>query len=224
MRRDELEADLDRREVRRQAEPLEHPRGVAGDLQLGDGDGRARVVGGVRAGLVPLHEVGQLRVVDQTLHADLAPGVGDAVGASPVARHARSSEPGLGAGEVVDRDDPAEPAAALLGAVAHRLAEGRLVRRRVVEHLDDLDVEVLGQGQDHVAGAEARVHPAVDRPHTECLAEAVGRGDGPVGLRGIGHMINAHGVMVAQGDGPQGIRLRDGELPSLPAAAGRPRR
>ena len=68
----------------------------------------------------------------------------------------RPSRSSCGA-DVVDGDDPAEPAAAELGAGAHGLAEGRLVRRRVVEHLDDLEVGAVGQRQDHVAGAEARV-------------------------------------------------------------------
>ena len=70
-------------------------------------------------------------------------------------------EPALDLADVVDRDHPAEPAAAELGAGPDRLAERGLVRGGVVEHLDDLDVGAGGQRQHHVAGAEAWVDAAV---------------------------------------------------------------
>ena len=94
--------------------------------------------------------------------------------------------------DVVDRDDPAEPAAAERGAGAHGLAERRLVGRRVVEHLDDLEVGAVGQRQDHVAGAEARVHAAVDEVPAEQSPEALGGAGEAVRSGGVGEMVQAH--------------------------------
>ncbi len=82
----------------------------------------------------------------------------------------------LDLGDVVDGDDPAEPAAAGLGGRTDGLTEGRLVGRRVVEHLDDLEVVVLGQGEDHVARAEAGMHPSVDRRDADEVGQSGGRG------------------------------------------------
>ena len=71
-------------------------------------------------------------------------------------------------------DDPAEPAAAEGGAGAHGLAERRLVGGRVVEHLDHLEVGVVGQRQDHVAGPESRVDTSVDELTAEQPPDALG--------------------------------------------------
>ena len=100
-----------------QAEPLGHALRVAADGQrldahLGVGTGR-RVDGGIG----PLHVVGQLRVGHQALDADLAPPQLDPVGAVAVAVDGATTEALLDRREVVDLDDPAEPAAADLGAV-----------------------------------------------------------------------------------------------------------
>ena len=95
-------------------------------------------------------------------------------------------------GDVVDRDDPAEPAAAEGGAGAHGLAERRLVGRRVVEHLDDLEVGVVGQRQDHVAGAEARVDATVGELLAEQPPEALGGAGEAVRAGGVGEVVQAH--------------------------------
>ena len=88
--------------------------------------------------------------------------------------HGLATEPVLERRDVVDRDDPAEPAAAERGAGAHGLAERRLVGGRVVEHLDDLEVGVVGQRQDHVAGPEPRVDATVDEVLAEQPPDALG--------------------------------------------------
>ena len=75
--------------------------------------------------------------------------------------------------DVVDRDDPAEPAAAECGAGAHRLPERGLVGCRVVEDLDDLEVGAVGQREDRVAGAEAGVDSAGGELLTEQLRESL---------------------------------------------------
>ena len=111
---------------------------------------------------VPLDEERQLRVGLQALDAELLPEQLGAVGAVPVAVDGLAAEAVLERLDVVDRDDPAEPAAAELGAGAHGLAERCLVRGGVVEDLDDLEVGAVGQGQDRVAGAEAGVDATAD--------------------------------------------------------------
>ena len=83
-------------------------------------------------------------------------------------------EPLLDGRDVVDRDDPAEPAAAEGGTGAHGLAERRLVGGRVVEHLDDFEVGVVGERQDHVAGPEPRVHATLDELTAEQPPDALG--------------------------------------------------
>ena len=86
----------------------------------------------------------------------------EAVGTAAVAGHGVPADPVLDLGHVVDRDAPGHPAATGLGALTDGLAEGGLVRRRVVEDLDDLEVLTVLERQDHVAGAEPGVGPAVE--------------------------------------------------------------
>ena len=122
----------------------------------------AAALGCSLAGALPLQEERQLRVGLHALDADLLPLELEAVGPEPRARARRAAEPRLDRGDVVDGDDPAEPAAAERGAGAHRLAERRLVRGRVVEHRDHLHVGAAAQRQHEVAGAEPGVDAAVD--------------------------------------------------------------
>ena len=117
------------------------------------------------------------------LHAELLPEQLDAVGAVPVAVDGLAAEACLVRRDVVDRDDPAQPAAAELGAGAHRLAEGGLVGCRVVEHLDDLEVRAVGQREDRVAGAEPGMDAAVGEVLAEQLRESFGRAGEPVRAR-----------------------------------------
>ena len=151
-----------------------------------------RVVGGVRHALLPLDEVGQLRVGLQALDAELPPAELDPVGAASVAEHGVATEAGLDLGDVVDLDDPTEPAAAGLGPCPDGLAEGRLVAGGVVEHLDDLDVALVGERQDDVARPEARVNSPVDRRDADLRREALRRGLEAVALGGIDDVVNSH--------------------------------
>ena len=88
--------------------------------------------------------------------------------------------------------------AAVAGAGPHGLPEGCLVRGGVVEHLDDLDVPVVGEREDHVARAEARMHAAVDGCHTDRLTEALGGGLQPCRLGGERYMVDAHRGIVTR--------------------------
>ena len=188
------EVDDRRGVVGGQAEPVADPVGVAGDLQRVDGHLGVRVVGGVRHALLPLDEEGQLRVGLQALDPELAPAQLDTVGAVPVAEDGLAAEPRLLLGDVVDLDDPAEPAAAGLGARADDLAEGGLVAGRVVEHLDDLDVPLVRERKDDVARPEARVDSPVDRLDADPLRETPRRGLEAVALCRIDDVVNSHAV------------------------------
>ena len=171
--------------------------GVARDLQAGQRVGAVGVEARVQLGRhLPLDEERQLRVCDQAVDADLLPAQLGAVGTVPAADDRLATEPALDHGDVVDRDDPAQPAAATGGAGADGLAERRLVGRRVVEHVDDLEVGVVGQRQHHVAGAEARVHAAVEERGAEQLADAFGRGGQAVGSGGEGQVVETHEEIV----------------------------
>ena len=119
----------------------------------------------------------------------------------PVADHGLAAEPVLGHGDVVDRDDPAEPAAAERGAGADRLAERRLVGCGVVEDLDHLEVGVVGQRQHHVAGAEPRVHATVDELGAQQTADALCRRGQAVGSGGEREVVEAHAEIV-NGESP----------------------
>ena len=88
----------------------------------------------------------------------------------------------LGLGQVVHGDRPAQPAAAALRAGPDRLPERRLVRRGVVQDLDDLDVALVPQREDDVAGAEPRVDPTIDGFHADLLRQALGGRLQPVAL------------------------------------------
>ena len=110
---------------------------------------------------------GQLRVGLQAPDAELLPEELGAVGAVPVAVDGLAAEARLVRSDVVDRDHPAEPTATEQRAGAHGLAERGLVGGGMVEDLDDLEVGVVGQRQDRVAGAEA----GVDAAGRELLAQ-----------------------------------------------------
>jgi hypothetical protein len=110
----------------------------------------------------------------------------------PIALHGLAPKACLLGRHVVDLDDPAKPATAGLGAGPHDLAEGGLVGRRVVENLDDLDVTLVGEREDDIASAEARVDSPVDRLDTQCSGEALGRGPRTVLLGRIDDVINSH--------------------------------
>ena len=186
-------------------------------------------VAGVQLGRdVPLDEERQLRVGDQAVDADLLPGQLGAVGAVAVAVGGLAPEPVLDDGDVIDGDDPAQPSAAECGTGPDRLSERRLVGRGMVQDLDDLEVGAVGQRQDHVAGAEARVHSAVGELLAQQAPEALGGAGQAVRSGGVGEMVQAHAGILdnrptrARHRGPVLLTSRD--LPRRPprVSAGRP--
>ena len=179
------------------AEPLLHPLPAAGDLDPEQLDlpaaGR-----GVQGGIaVPLDEVGQLRVGQQVQHAELVPGQQLAVRQVSLSLDRRPADPLLEPVEVVHRDHPAQPAAALGAPGPHRLAERCLVRGRVVEHVDHLQVAASGQRQDVVPGAEPRVQPPVPELDAHPLTQPLRRPRQPFGSSREGQVIQVHADIVA---------------------------
>ena len=175
------------------AEPLADALGVAGDLEAVEGVRAGRAVAGVEVrGRLPLDEERQLGVGEQAVDADLLPEQLGAVGATTVALDRLATEPGLDLGDVGDGDDPAEPAAAEGGAGADGLAEGGLVAGRVVEDLDDLHVDVAGQRQGHVAGAEAGMDAPVDEVGAEQPPDALGGAGKSIRSGGEADVVQAH--------------------------------
>ncbi len=145
-----------------------------------------------RVGL-PLDEERQLGIGLKSLDTDLPPPKLDPVRAVPAADHRLTLETLLDQGDVIDGDDPAEPTPARLRTRPYGLTEGRLVGRRVVEHLDQLHVLAARQRQHHVAGAEPGVHATVDERRTEQLRETTGRPGQSVGTDRVRDMVETHG-------------------------------
>ncbi|GAA4701177.1 hypothetical protein GCM10023349_17730 [Nocardioides conyzicola] len=79
----------------------------------------------------------------------------------------------------------------------------------MVQDLDDLEVGVTGEGQDHVAGAEARVHPAVHEVLAEQSPESLGGAGEAIWSCGEREMVQAHveilGALVTVADTGVGV-------------------
>src|SRR5450631_647076 len=196
VRVDKREFEACRGLVGRQPEPLAVPFPVTRDLQAADGDVGGGPDRGVNALVLPLDVVGQLRVRDESLDPKLTPSEQDAVGTVPAAGHGLTAKSLLGLGEVVDADNPPQPATAGFGTGPDSLTEGRLVGGGVVKHRNHLDVTLLGQRKDDVARSEARMDTAIDRRYPELLGEALRCSRQPVGFGSIRNVVNSHTVIV----------------------------
>ena len=143
-------------------------------------------------GLVHWVKYGRAGSSMQVVEPDLAPGQVVPVRPDAVALDGGPPEPCLDGRQVVDRDDPAEPATAELGAPADRLTEGRSLGRRVVEGRDDLEVDPVLEREDEVAGAESRVPAAVGEGRAEGGSQTL---DGVRELTGrdcVGDVVETH--------------------------------
>ena len=87
----------------------------------------------------------------------------------------RTTDPLFDRTKIIDSDHPAQPTTARFGPCPHRLSEGRLVGRRVIKDLDDLEVVPVGQRQDRIASAEAGMESAVEKRGTEVCAQPPNR-------------------------------------------------
>lgn len=71
----------------------------------------------------------------------------------------------------------------------------------MIEHLDDLEVALTDQREDHIAGAEPGVDASVDRLDTDPARETLGRCAGPVLLGRVDNVVNSHAVMFPHSQG-----------------------
>lgn len=100
-------------------------------------------------------------------HPDLFPFQEPAVGKVPAAVDGIAAQSTLQARQIIHGDRPAQPAAAGFGAGPDNLPERCFVGDRVFENLDDLDVAIVGQRDQPVAGAEPGMEPTVTRGLTQ---------------------------------------------------------
>jgi len=95
------------------------------------------------------------------------------IGELPRTGHRAALQTPLEWGQIVHRYHPAQPAAAQRLASAHDLAVDRLVRGRMIEYLDSLEIAAVCQRQDVVAGAEAGVEAPVLELASQDLAQLI---------------------------------------------------
>src|ERR671918_3046725 len=193
-RRRPLDLAVAERMVLRLPEPIRDPMRIAGDLELHQIDTLA--IAGDRRMLtwvgLPADEERQLGVGHQSHDADLLPEQLESVRTLAVALYSLPAQPCLDCGQVIDGDHPAEPPASSLGTRPDGLTERNLVRHRVVQHVDDLEVMPACQRQHAVAGSEARVDPPVDQLDAEYVGQPAARRVEPLRARGVGDVIQTH--------------------------------
>ena len=144
----------------------------------------------------PLDVERELRVGDESFDPKLTPLELDSIGAAPIADYCLPPQSLLSLGEVIDADNPAQPATASLRTGANGLTKRCLVGGRVVKDRNDLDKSLMGQRNDDVACSEAGVDTPVDRCHSEFLGEAFRSRRQPIGFGGIRDVVNSHTVIV----------------------------
>ena len=122
-----------------------------------------------------------------------------------------AAEPGLERGDVIDGDDPAHPAAALVGALLNRATEGCLVGRGMVEGGHDLDVAPSGEGQNEIARAERGMTTTIDEGRSEIRADALNSVSELCRGARVRDVIKPHrGILPRPNFGPAGApRFRD---------------
>src|SRR5450759_3176300 len=179
--------------------------GLDARVAVGGGEVDADAVEHRRYGFAPpvldtLPLAGDLDVLEShgALDTDLAPLERATVGEVPKPCHGRTVEPRLERREVVDGHDPAQPATTQLGSRTDGLTVRGLVGCRVVEHLDDLQIAVIGERDEPHDGAEPRVDPAVAGLDAERLLEPFRLRGEPSWSDGVDDMIDVHApILVA---------------------------
>src|SRR5690606_19650385 len=99
-------------------------------------------------------------------------------------------------GEVIDADNPSEPAAAHLGTGANGLAERRLLGGRVLEHLDHLDVAGIGERDDVVARAKPWMEASILEFRAQLSGEALGISSETGGANCKDQVVHMHAAIV----------------------------
>jgi len=163
------------------------------------------VLGGI---LRPVHEVGQLWIVDQIENTDLLPGEFHTIRAHTSASNSLATEALLNQGEVVHGNNPAEPTATRIGPLLDGASERSLVGCGVVESCHDLDVAVALQREDEVLCPEPGVAATIDEARLKVRTDAL-------------HDVCQFGLVTRIG---QVVQSHNGILPNCsPDATGAPR-
>ena len=147
--------------ILRLAEPDADRVRVTGNLDATDrhrsGTGR-RVLGCVA---LPFHEERKLRVSHDVDDSELLPIEVVSVRPDPMAGPSLPAQAGFHRADVVNGDDPGEPAATIRRTPRYCLAERGLLGGRVIKCCDHLDVAAAGKGQDEVSGPELRMPSSI---------------------------------------------------------------
>src|SRR5699024_10289932 len=141
---------------------------------------------------VPLQDVGNLRIGDEALDADLLPFQCATVREGAASRDGATVETFFERGHVVNGDDPAHPASAHIGAGAHRLTERCFFGSRVLKYLDNFEVLAIFHREKDVTRPEARMNATVDPGNAEHLGEPVSGSTESFRTYSIRNMIQAH--------------------------------
>jgi sugar phosphate isomerase/epimerase len=216
MRRGELDLDAVEHGIEFDTEPLLDPIAGSGDLDLFQSDRSGKCLRQHRRIGAPLDEVGQLGVGHQTAHAELLPLQEAPVGEMSRPVNRLPVQTLLEIAQVIDRNDPAHPAATHFGAGSDCLAEGGLLRSRVLKHLDYLQITAIGQRENAVLGAEARVKTAVTELIAQEFAEPFRLRLQSLGADSEGQMIDMHDHIVAAAWPVREIEASGGLFPAQP--------
>ena len=121
----------------------------------------------------PGNEEWQLRIVDEIKHSDLSPLQVVAVRTPAVTVNRCATEARFDRRKVIDCDDPPEPTAARIRAIAYCATERCLFRRRMIKRRDDFDIRIANERQHEVLRSESWVSPTVEERGPEVGAEAL---------------------------------------------------
>jgi hypothetical protein len=121
----------------------------------------------------PFNEEGKLRVLENVQNTDLLPCKLEAIGAHAPTDAGFTAKPSLKRTHIINRDNPAHPASAILSAASDSSAKGRLLGRGMVEGRDDLDVAASGKGENKIARTERRVPTPIDEHRAEVGTDAL---------------------------------------------------
>ena len=159
---------------------------------------------------VPADEERQLAIDQEILHADLLPLQQHPIGSIPVAFDRGPTDPRLDRTKIIGGDDPAQPAAPGLGTGPHSLAERGLVGRWMIEDGDNLDVVSVGQREDLIAGAEARMETTVGESGSQLFPESLRGCIQALRPGRVGQVIQMHASLLPGGPqtGSAGWRSR----------------
>ena len=144
-------------------------------------------------GAVPVDEERNLGPIEGVQDANLLPAQLDTVRPDSPSPSGVTSQALFDGLDVVDCQNPAQPAPAFFGASVHCLPKRSLQGRRVIERADDLHVRTPSKGQREVASAEGRVASTIDERPAEVATDALHDVGDFAGGAGVRQVVEPHG-------------------------------